>query len=74
MKTSCCQQILCKACCDRAFQASPYCAVCRKHWQVVAGNQSIDATMSHSKKYGMCCVFAGYLFLHVVIAINPHIS
>ena len=60
VKMPCCQQILCKVCNDWTFQASPYCPVCRKRQQVVAGNHPSDATMSHSEKYGMCPVFAGY--------------
>ena len=48
VKMPCCQQILCKECYDRAFQVSPYCAVCRKPQRAVFGNQPAGATMSHS--------------------------
>ena len=60
VKLPCCQQILCKACSDRAFQASPYCPVCRKPQRAVTGNQPGDATMNRSENYGMCWVFSGY--------------
>ena len=48
VKMPCCQQILCKACSDRAFQESPLCLVCRKPLRAVVGNQPANATMTHS--------------------------